>query len=109
MAVTEKNSKHAVTHYKVLERFSGYTFLELRLETGRTRQIRVHMSQKCHAVIGDPLYAPNGGKNPFGLVGQCLHAKTVGFIHPKSGEYIEITSENPKYFKDILEKLSKQK
>lgn len=109
MAVTEKNSKNAVTHYKVLERFSGYTFLELRLETGRTHQIRVHMSQKGHAVIGDPLYAPNGGKNPFGLVGQCLHAKTVGFIHPKSGEYIEITSENPKYFKDILEKLSKQK
>ena len=109
MAVTEKNSKHAVTHYKVLERFSGYTFLELRLETGRTHQIRVHMSQKGHAVIGDPLYAPNGGKNPFGLVGQCLHAKTVGFIHPKSGEYIEITSENPKYFKDIHEKLSKQK
>ncbi len=109
MAVTEKNSKNAVTHYKVLERFSGYTFLELRLETGRTHQIRVHMSQKGHAVIGDPLYAPNGGKNPFGLVGQCLHAKTVGFVHPKSSEYIEITSENPKYFKDILEKLSKQK
>lgn len=109
MAVTEKNSKNAVTHLKVLERFQGYTFIELRLETGRTHQIRVHMSHKGHAVLGDPLYAPNSGKNPFGLQGQCLHAKTIGFIHPKSGKYIEITSENPGYFKDILEKLSKQK
>lgn len=109
MAVVEKNSKTAVTHYKVLQRFDGFTHLELKLETGRTHQIRVHMSKKGHAVVGDPLYAPNGGKNPFGLEGQCLHAKVVGFVHPISGEYIEINSENPKYFTDILEKLSKQK
>lgn len=105
MAVTEKNSKRAVTHYTVLERFRGYTLLELKLETGRTHQIRVHMSYIGHAVIGDPLYAPNGGKNPFGLAGQCLHAKTLGFVHPKSGEYIEFTSENPDYFSEILKKL----
>lgn len=81
--------------------------LELRLETGRTHQIRVHMSHIGHAVLGDPLYAPNGGKNPFGLSGQCLHAKTIGFIHPASREYMEFMSENPKYFTDIIEKLRK--
>ena len=107
MAVTEKNSRNAVTHFTVLERFSDFTLLELRLETGRTHQIRVHMSHKGHAVLGDPLYAPNGGKNKFGLLGQCLHAKTVGFVHPKTGEYIEKTSELPEYFSDILEKLRK--
>ena len=107
MAVTDKNSKKAVTHYKVLERYKGYTMLELRLETGRTHQIRVHMSHIGHAVLGDPLYAPNGGKNPFGLSGQCLHAKTIGFIHPASREYMEFMSENPKYFTDIIEKLRK--
>ena len=107
MAVTEKNSRNAVTHFTVLERFSDYTLLELRLETGRTHQIRVHMSHKGHAVLGDPLYAPNSGKNRFGLSGQCLHAKTIGFVHPKTGEYIEKTSELPDYFSDILEKLRK--
>ena len=107
MAVTDKNSRNAVTHFKVIERFSDYTFLELRLETGRTHQIRVHMSHKGHAVLGDPLYAPNAGKNRFGLAGQCLHAKTIGFVHPKTGEYIEKTSELPEYFSDILEKLRK--
>ncbi len=107
MAVTEKNSRNAVTHFRVLERFGDFTFLELKLETGRTHQIRVHMSHKNHAVLGDPLYAPNGGKNKFGLSGQCLHAKTLGFVHPKSGEYMEFTSENPPYFAEILEKLRK--
>ncbi len=107
MAVTDKNSRNAVTHFKVLERFGDHTFLELKLETGRTHQIRVHMSHRGHPVIGDPLYAPGGGKNRFGLSGQCLHAKTVGFVHPKSGEYLEMTSELPEYFSDILEKLRK--
>ena len=107
MAVTEKNSRNAVTHFTVLERFGDYTFLELRLETGRTHQIRVHMSHKGHAVLGDPLYAPQAGKNRFGLAGQCLHAKTVGFVHPRSGEYVEITSDLPGYFAEILEKLRK--
>ena len=107
MAVTEKNSRNAVTHFTVLERFGDYTFLELRLETGRTHQIRVHMSHKGHAVLGDPLYAPQAGKNRFGLAGQCLHAKTVGFVHPRSGEYVEITSDLPGSFAEIVEKLRK--
>lgn len=105
MAVTDKNSRNAVTHFRVLERFGDFTFLELKLETGRTHQIRVHMSHKGHPVLGDPLYAPGGGKNRFGLSGQCLHAKTVGFVHPKSSDYLEITSELPQYFSDILDKL----
>lgn len=105
MAVTDKNSRNAVTHFRVLERFGDFTFLELKLETGRTHQIRVHMSHKGHPVLGDPLYAPGGGKNRFGLSGQCLHAKTVGFVHPKSSDYLEFTSELPQYFSDILDKL----
>jgi len=109
MAVTEKNSKNAITHFKVIQRFNGYTWLELKLETGRTHQIRVHMSHSGHAVVGDPFYAPNGGKNPFGLQGQCLHAKTIGFIHPISGKYIEFTSDNPPYFTEITNRLSKQR
>lgn len=108
MTVTEKNSRFAVTHYRVLERFSGYTFIECKLETGRTHQIRVHMSHIGHAVLGDPLYAPNGGKNPFGLVGQCLHAKCIGFIHPITNEYVSFDSPLPDYFSDILEKLRKR-
>ncbi len=106
MAVTDKNSKHAITHYKVIERYNGYTHLELRLETGRTHQIRVHMSHKGHPVLGDPLYARDGGRNKFGLEGQCLHAKFIGFDHPITGEYIEFDSELPEYFKNILAKLN---
>ena len=108
MTVTEKNSRRAVTHYKVIERFAGYTFLELKLETGRTHQIRVHTAHTGHAVLGDPLYAPNGGKNPFGLSGQCLHARFIGFIHPRSGKYVSFDSELPDYFTRILEILRKK-
>lgn len=108
MAVTEKNSRRAVTRYRVMERFSGYTLLELKLETGRTHQIRVHMAHGGHPVLGDPLYAPNGGKNPFGLVGQCLHARYIGFIHPRSGEYVSFDSPLPDYFTHILEILRKK-
>ena len=108
MTVTEKNSRRAVTHYKVIERFAGYTFLELKLETGRTHQIRVHMAHTGHAVLGDPLYAPNGGKNPFWLSGQCLHARFIGFIHPRSGKYVSFDSELPDYFTRILEILRKK-
>lgn len=107
MAVTTKNSKNAVTHYSVIERFHGYTWLELKLETGRTHQIRVHMSHMGHAVLGDPVYAPNDGKNQFRLCGQCLHAKTIGFVHPQTHEYLEFTSELPEYFTDITKKLKK--
>lgn len=105
MAVTEKNSKNAITHYTVLNSFKDYSLVELKLETGRTHQIRVHMSKLGHAVIGDPLYAPNGGKNRFGLIGQCLHARVIGFIHPKTGKYMEFSSELPDYFNSILSKL----
>ncbi len=103
MTVTEQNSKNAVTNYKVLERFRGYSLCEFRLETGRTHQIRVHTSHFGHAVAGDVLYAPMSGKNPFGLTGQCLHAKTLGIVHPRSGEYIELSAPLPPHFQRTLE------
>lgn len=102
MTITDKNSKEAVTHFKVLERFSRYTYIACRLETGRTHQIRVHMSKNGHPVIGDKTY---GVKDNFGLSGQLLHAATVGFIHPESGEYMEFTRGVPPYFSAVLEKL----
>lgn len=102
MAVTTENSKQAVTHYSVVEEFGGYTHLRLRLETGRTHQIRVHMSYIGHPVAGDALY---GAKSVPAFEGQCLHAKTLGFIHPASNEYMEFTSELPEYFENFLRKL----
>ncbi len=102
MAVTLKNSKHATTHYEVIKRYKGFTHLKLRLETGRTHQIRVHMAHIGHPVAGDSVY---GGKNTFGLEGQCLHAKKLGFIHPESREMLEFSSELPLYFKAFLSKL----
>ena len=103
MAVTYKNSKNAVTHYTVLERFRDFTYVRLKLETGRTHQIRVHMASIGHPVAGDIVYGP---KKPVGgLNGQCLHARVIGFKHPRDGRYIEITSELPKYFTDFLIKL----
>lgn len=107
MAVTDKNSREAVTHFEVLERFGRFTYMEFTLETGRTHQIRVHSSHGGHAVVGDPLYAPQGGKNPFGLHGQCLHATTIGFVHPTSGKYLEFTSSLPAHFEKALETLRK--
>lgn len=102
MAVTDKNSKNAVTNYRTLEHFNGYSFCEFRLETGRTHQIRVHASHLGHPILGDPLYAPEEGKNKFGLTGQCLHAKTLGIVHPATGEYLEFDSDLPPYFTQIL-------
>ncbi len=102
MAVTQQNSKNAITHYRVLERFGSFTYVEFTLETGRTHQIRVHSSHMGHAVVGDPLYAPSGGKNRFGLNGQCLHAATIGFVHPRTGQYLEFTSKLPEYFEKVL-------
>lgn len=102
MAVTDKNSKPAVTHYRTLERFPGYSFCEFRLETGRTHQIRVHSLYRGHPLVGDPLYAPEAGKNRFGLVGQCLVARVLGFIHPVTGEYMEFSCDLPDYFKKTL-------
>ena len=102
MAVTE-NGKRAVTHYKVLERLKGYTFCEFHLETGRTHQIRVHMASIGHPLLGDTVYGPQ--KCPFETEGQVLHAYQLGFIHPRTGEYLEFSSELPPYFVHILEKL----
>ena len=103
MAVTEKNSRNAVTHYRVLEEYPGYSYLECTLETGRTHQIRVHLSHLGHPVLGDTVYGPKKGYP--GLEGQCLHARTVGFRHPVTGEYLEFHSELPPYFTEVLEKL----
>lgn len=102
-SVTEKNARHAVTHYRVLERFGKYTLIEARLETGRTHQIRVHMAYIRHPLLGDELYGR--GKNPFGITGQVLHAGVLGFVHPATGEYMEFSSPLPAYFEEILRKL----
>ncbi|MBQ8028937.1 MAG: RluA family pseudouridine synthase [Clostridia bacterium] len=103
MTVTQKNSKHAVTHYKVLERFENFTHLAVQLETGRTHQIRVHMSYIGHSVAGDCVYGPK--KVITSLGGQCLHAGLIGFKHPRTGKYIEISSELPQYFQKFLRSL----
>lgn len=100
MAVTFHNSKTAVTHYHVLERFHDFTYLRAKLETGRTHQIRVHMAYLKHPVLGDPLYGPR--RNPFGLEGQMLHAEHLGFVHPRSGEWLEFTVEPPERFNKVL-------
>ncbi len=105
MAVTPKNSKHAVTHYRVLEEFTGYSHVRLRLETGRTHQIRVHMAYLGHPVAGDTVYG--GAKQPVGLQGQCLHARHIGFVHPMTGEWLEFESDLPAYFTTLLEELKK--
>ncbi|MBQ8824153.1 MAG: RluA family pseudouridine synthase [Ruminococcus sp.] len=103
MCVTQKNSKEAVTHYTVIGEYSGYTHLKLRLETGRTHQIRVHLSYMGHPVLGDDVY----GKPYKGLDGQCLHAGKIGFIHPVTEEYMEFTASLPVYFESVLEKLKR--
>lgn len=103
MAVNEKNGKQAVTHYKVLERFQQYTYMEFELETGRTHQIRVHMASIGHPLLGDLLYS--NGKSPYKLQGQTLHAMTIGFIHPKTMEYLEVSAPLPEYFEKILKNL----
>lgn len=102
-AVTEVNSRHAVTNYWVLERFGQFTHIRARLETGRTHQIRVHMSYIKHPLLGDGLYGPP--KNRFGIEGQMLHARLLGFIHPSTGEHMQFTVEPEKIFTDTLEKL----
>jgi 23S rRNA pseudouridine1911/1915/1917 synthase len=102
MAVST-GGRDAVTHYEVLERFEGFTHLRLRLETGRTHQIRVHMAYMGHPVAGDDVYGPK--KVITSLNGQCLHAKVLGFIHPSTKEYMEFDSQLPEYFKGFLKKL----
>lgn len=104
MSTHTRNGKRAVTHYKVLERFGGYTYIQCILETGRTHQIRVHMSEIGHPLLGDEVYGPR--KCPFPkLQGQTLHAKTVGFVHPGTGEYLEVEAPLPDYFRELLERL----
>ena len=106
MAVVPFLGRNAITHYTVLKRYGNFTHIKLKLETGRTHQIRVHMSYIGHPVVGDEVYA-NPKNNPFKfLKGQCLHAKTIGFIHPTTKEYMEFTSILPEYFQKILNKLS---
>ena len=95
------NGKNAVTHYKVLKRFDKYTYIECVLETGRTHQIRVHMSSIGHPLLGDDVYSDR--KSPFKLEGQTLHAQVLGFTHPKTNEYIEVTAPLPEYFEHLLE------
>lgn len=106
MAVNEKNGKRAVTHYRVLERFGRFTYIECRLETGRTHQIRVHMASIGHPLLGDEVYGPSG-KQPFRLQGQCLHAMTLGFVHPSTGEYVEFEAPLPEYFTQLLRNFRK--
>lgn len=106
MTINNRNGRRAVTHYRVLERFSGqYTLIECQLETGRTHQIRVHMASIGHPILGDELYGPK--KCPFKLQGQTLHAGVLGFIHPSTGEYVEFDAELPAYFRELIDKLKK--
>ena len=104
MSIHTKNGRNAITHYKVLERFGEYTYIQCELETGRTHQIRVHMSSIGHPLVGDQVYGPR--KCPFPkLQGQTLHAKTLGIIHPRTGEYLEINAPLPDYFIELLDRL----
>ena len=105
MCVTYENSKNAVTHYEVIENFGNFTHIKCILETGRTHQIRVHMASIGNPVAGDDVYGPK--KVITKLNGQCLHAKVIGFVHPRSGEYLEFNSELPEYFKKFLIELQK--
>lgn len=104
MAVTERNSKNAVTHYRVITELNGYSHVCFRLETGRTHQIRVHMASIGHPILGDELYG--GARRGFKLNGQTLHAKKIGFIHPETNEYMEFDSPLPEYFEELIKKLS---
>lgn len=103
MCVTQENSRNAVTHYEVLKQYGGFAHVCLRLETGRTHQIRVHLAYIGHPVLGDDVY----GKPYKGLDGQCLHARKIGFVHPSTGKYMEFTSELPDYFTSVLNKIEK--
>lgn len=103
MALVTKGGKPAITHYKVLEQFKNAAYMEFRLETGRTHQIRVHMASIGHPLLGDTVYG--NAKNPYKLNGQTLHAMTIGFIHPTTGEYLEVSAPIPEYFNALIKKL----
>ena len=102
MAVS-KNGKEAVTHFKVIKRYNGYTLIEVKIDTGRTHQIRVHMSEIGYPIVGDYIYS--NGKNPFDVVGQMLHAKSIEFMHPSKNELMKIEAPLPEYFKDVIQTL----
>ena len=104
MTINEKNGKPAVTHYRVLQTLKGASFMEFELETGRTHQIRVHIASISHPLLGDTVYG--NSKNPYKLQGQALHARTIGFIHPTTGEYIEVSAPIPEYMTELVRKLS---
>ncbi|MEE1319180.1 MAG: pseudouridine synthase, partial [Ruminococcus sp.] len=104
MCVISKNSKNAVTHYSVIKRYKGYTHIKCKLETGRTHQIRVHMAYIGHPVAGDTVYGVKKERVDFD--GQCLHARKIGFIHPRTKDYVEFNSELPDYFNNFLIKLN---
>ena len=101
--IRSESAREAVTHYFVVKQFSGFTQLRLRLETGRTHQIRVHMAHIGHPVAGDPVYGPK--KIITSLQGQCLHAGLIGFVHPRTGEYMEFEAPLPQYFTDFIKTL----
>lgn len=103
MSINYQNGKDAITHYRVLKRFANFTYVECRLETGRTHQIRVHMSSIQHPLLGDEVYGPS--KCPFKLQGQTLHAKTIGICHPRTKQYLEIDAPLPEYFEKLIKKL----
>ena len=103
MSINYKNGKEAVTHYKVIQRFKDYTYIQCQLETGRTHQIRVHMASIKHPLLGDAVYGP--AKCPFKLQGQTLHAKIIGITHPRTNEYIEADAPLPEYFVSLLKKI----
>lgn len=103
MAINERNGKHAVTHFRVIQRFANHTYIECQLETGRTHQIRVHMASLHHPILGDAVYGPE--KNPYHLEGQTLHAQVLGLIHPATGDYVEVEAPLPEYFEKLLLKL----
>lgn len=106
MAVEYKNGKRAVTHYRVLDHLNQrFNYVECQLETGRTHQIRVHLASIGHPLLGDEIYGPKNGRK--GLEGQCLHARVLGFIHPRTGEYVEFEAPLPEYFQELLKKLKK--
>ena len=104
MAV-RKDGKEAITHFKVLRRYSQYTLLKVKIDTGRTHQIRVHLAEIGHPIVGDMVYS--NGKNKFGIEGQMLHAKSLEFKHPTTGKIMHLEAELPEYFEKILEELSK--
>ena len=104
MCINYNNGRNAVTHYQVLRRFEQYTYVECRLETGRTHQIRVHMASLHHPLLGDKVYGPAKCPVP-GLTGQTLHAGVLGIVHPRTGEYMEFTAPLPEYFERLLRNL----